>query len=192
MSLESINQSAILIIIVLMLAVAIDMLLKWLAFGRLESIAIHLSSFITLYCLIENLKGNKDFFWNFIISLLILLILTVLHTFLRIKVAEEIDSKFDELLKDADPNLKDKIVAQKNIARYAIDIALSKKRVGKLKRRQRVIQSLKEIGFDKTGRILNEDAFLVSRRMRISMMILFTLLGFIAVLIPIIPFKRWF
>lgn len=176
------------IFLVLGLAVAIDILLKWQAFGRIESIAIHISSFSTLYCLIKSIQGKGDYFGiKFIISLVVLLALTALHTFLKLRIHTEIDNVFDDLSeKTTDETLKSKILAQKIIATYAIDIALSKKRMGKLDRRRRTIKSLREMGFDPGGNILDEDTFLLAKAWRIFMIFLFAILGSISVIIPII------
>lgn len=179
------------ILLVLLLAVAFDILFKWQAFGKIESVAIHISSFSTLYCLIEAIRGKDYYSWiKFSISLLVLFALICLHTFLKEHVHKEIEKVFLKLHKSATNALKDKILAQKTIATYAIDIALSKKKPGKRDRRHEVMDSLHEMGFDSEKQILDEDAFLLGKGRRILMMILFTILGCISVIIPIIEITK--
>ena len=118
------------------------------------------------------------------------LVLSILHSILKRSVHEEIEEVFAKLQETASNDLKDKTIAQRNIAKYAIDIALSKNRKGKRRRRHEVIKSLHEIGFDSDNTILKEDTFLLSKSQRISMMLLFTILGFISLIVPIIEIVK--
>lgn len=182
------------LIIFLAIAVLLDLALRWLAFGRIESVAIDIAIFSMLYSLINYLseafrKGDNILEWGikFILGLLLVLGLSATHLHLKNELREKIEKVFEDLQnKLENAGRKDRIPDLHALAIYAIDVALVARKPGKKKRRARILHAIKRLELDPTG-ILSDESFLLDLKLRKLIIIIFIIAGLIAVLIPIFP-----
>jgi hypothetical protein len=178
-------------LIFLIPAVLLDLAFRWIAFKRVESVAIDVSIFSCIYSALEFLKDNPSLSHSWgvktLILLFIVLFLSIMHMWLKIQLDEKITDVFEQLqLNLVAANLKDAVASQHAIANWAIDVALLGNKPGKRKRRARITSELKNQGLDPKNH-LNDDSFLLPRWLRILSAVAFGI-GAIASIYVVIYF----
>lgn len=141
---------------------AFDLALRWLAYRRIESVAIHISSFMLVYSLVASLTAPWYSTVKLFISLGILVALIIAHIALREILEDQIDSELNTLAEgigDGTIPAPDHRAVElaKRVARYVVAVALSRNRLGKLRRRQELVEFLQATGID-SGKILRAEA----------------------------------
>lgn len=172
-------------------AVGIDLLFRWLAFERTESIAIDISIFSAVYSLIELLRAGPDqppWKTPTLLGVVVLCGLAVLHRILASELKEKIEETYKALQENMpDPVNKDVINANIPVAKYAIVVALSTSwiRMGKTRRRKNIIEALRKADLDPKGILDLEKSFLLPKKLRRWMILVFFLGGLVSVAIPL-------
>lgn len=186
------------LLIYLLGAVGMDLLFRWVAFERIESLAIDISIFSAVYSFFEMLKaadGHSPWRMPTLFGFICIFGLSALHRFLTSQLKETIEDTYKTLQqKMTDPNKKDVINLNIPVAKYSIMVELwpevssftllSWVRMGKAKRRMNIIEALRQAELDPTG-YLREESFLLPLGLRKLMLPIFFLGGAISVAIPL-------
>jgi hypothetical protein len=173
----------------LLLAAALDLLFRWLAFGRLESVAIDIALFSWLYGLIRSFESaDEGFEWNqrLGIGLMILLVLLVIHLWLhRERLRRKLEEVFDDIHQNVSgDNLAEAANRFKRVATFAIDVAFIEMKMGKRERRDDFADALKAVGLD-TNPEISGSSFLLPAKLRWAMIAVFFVLGLVSVMVPV-------
>ena len=136
------------LMVVAITVAAFDLALKWLAYRRIESVAIHISSFMLVFSLVASLTDPWYSTWKVFSSLGILVSLIIAHTALREMLEDQIDARFEELATGTAPPDHRILQLAKRVSRYVVAVALSRERPGKLRRRKELVQFLQATGVD--------------------------------------------
>lgn len=175
------------------IAIILDLLIRWISFGRVESVGIDIATFSMAYSLLKLLseifsKGDNALEWGvkLLIGFVIALGLAGLHRYLLGEIRERISSELRKLQHTLqNGNKKDQILDLVPVIEYATDLALAAWKPGKKARREKVIEAIKSLGLDPDN-VINKETLLLGKNLRIFMVIFFTVVGFISIVIPIL------
>ncbi|MHB8581525.1 MAG: hypothetical protein ACYDA4_16905 [Ignavibacteriaceae bacterium] len=183
--------------IFLVIAAAIDLIARWIAFERIDSIAIDISIFSLLVTAIEMLKYNVNTnnIWavKFIMGLAVLLGLISLHRWLCTKLDDKVRDSFNSFYNSISNNAAQAYLFEQSIiVQYAIDVALSERKYGKKARREKITKAInttvkKLHGGDpiSDGVMLSQESLLIEKQFRRWMILVFAGGGLIAIFIPV-------
>jgi len=176
----------------IVIAIAFDLLIRWISFSRVESVAIDTAVFSMVYSLINLLteifsKGNRTLEWGLktIFGFLIALGLASLHRYLLKRLEDKIFLEMRKL-QHALPNggKKDQMLDLAPVIQYATDLALVAWKKGKKDRREIINLAIKGLGLDPNN-IIDKKTLLLNKDLRVFMLIIFFFGGFISILIAL-------
>lgn len=178
--------------IYLLIVVFFDLLFRKLAYDKIDSLAIDICVFTTVYELIELCsRGGEETLWKFIISLIITVTAVIMHIGLRTHISSKIvQNHFDCLLKNTDSEKDRKIaILLRKIGQKFIEVDLSKTKPDKKEKRQNFIKLLGELGLKKQD-VNEEKIFVLTAPIRYLWLAIFILIGTMELILltPIIKF----
>jgi hypothetical protein len=181
------------LLLFLLVAVSLDLAFRWLAFGRVESIAIDVAIFSLLYSCLKLMaeSGEKSHAWGIkaMIGLVLVAGLTLIHKWLKGKLDDRVENTFLGLQNNlSNGQSKDMVQVQHRLVTQAIDLALLKSKPGKRERREKIIEAVQAAHLDPKG-VLNEDSFLLEKRLRVLGWLMFVVGGGISIVIPLLKFE---
>jgi len=172
--------------------IIIDLGGRWMAFGRVESIAIDVALFSGLFSLHNLMLSEaepKIWLFRMFSGIIVLGALIAFHSYLRNRLEIHVNNLFLRLINNAkDANLAKLIGVEQVMAKWSIDLALWDNKYGKKERRKKIIDVLHKTGLDTENDLADKDLLLPPGLRRLSILI-FILLGAFSLVIPLITIK---
>ncbi len=179
------------IALVLLIAVGVDIGVRELAFKQVESIAIDIAIFSLVYSAIELAQADDGALGNYLKvfgGLLVLVLATLLHTWLRDQTDENVHRVITDCIECAGEhdNSSTALLHFEDIGKYAVLVALSAKlKQGKARRREALASQINRIhGISECD--VSADDFLLDASVRRGAHVGFTVLGAISLIIPLL------
>lgn len=177
----------------LLAAVALDILFRLIAYGRIDSIAIDIAIFSAIYSglHLQTVAGGTgdqigSEILRFFFGLIVVLVLAGLHGHLRDRTRAQVRNVFNDLRSNLtnNPTAINLLDAQQPIIEEVTDLTFWPANPKKRDRRRKVRDELCTSGLDPQG-LVTEDTFLLPPTFRWLFLAVFFLLAVVSIMIPL-------
>ena len=188
------GRDDLLLLLLLILAAAFDLGIRWLAFRRVESVAIDVAIFSAMYSSVRTMESVGDDIRVWAIktglAIVVLIGLSVLHRILKDEFDARIKAVFDKAAKGVvERDVLELITSQSRVAVLALDLSLSREgKPGKKRRRALVLHALelvRRLG-GQSAAVTDPHAFMLDSRTSAAMIMLFLVGTILALVIPVL------
>lgn len=171
-----------LIVVSIAILVVLDLLFRWVAYARYDSIVVDVCIFSAFLILIEFVHGESyperaGTFVSLILEIFLILTAIVFHRHLDNKVKHEVERLFDDVPSSHNPKL---IAAVRRLGEAVITVDLLQTKLEKHRDRNAYLELLRHLGIVKEN--ITASRFLLPKARFWALLFLF--IGIIAIIIP--------